>query len=325
MPIQNLSDIRRVSRGGHLRLGEVVEKQKDGRTVTYPTKSDHFIADFDNPELAELFASLYGPEPKRVTVAFPSDDANQFFPQWYDCYSKGSGLKCRGDGETANRATADGNMTEVDCPGPEGCEYGQDNGCRRCARLQVFIKGLPTMQVFQINTSSFHSIVNINSAVDLLRFARGGRGIAGVWVDIILREQQATVKSKSVTIYVLDIVIPVSLDNARQLRSAVEAVPQLPAPSNERDPLLYPEHGFEPEPAEPEPEKPKRAAKPKPCDFADDPDVLAAFDAARTVEFKRHALLKSAKENDWSKTDLIKAIGAKPKQAKPAADDGPDF
>lgn len=233
MPIKGLSDRRRFTRGGHLRLGK---KHESGR---YPVKSDHFIADFENPEVEALFYRLYGAEPKRITICFGADDAEDIFPQYYKCYGSSAGLKCKGDGEVASRINTQGELEEVDCPTPEHCEFGKRNGCKQMASMQFFIKGLPGIQIFQVNTTSFNSIVNLNSGIDLLRTVRGGRSIRGVWVDLCLNEQQAQANGKAVTIYVMKLDIPVSLDNLGALQCAFDAPALLP-PDESRDEYLTP-------------------------------------------------------------------------------------
>jgi len=321
MPIKGLSDIRRITRGGHIRLGERVERTRDGKTVTYPQKSDHFIADFDDPEMESLFYKIYGDKPTVIRVAFPSDNADNFFQQWYKCYGSTSGLKCKGDGEIAQRIV-DNEMVELPCPSPDECDFAQANGCKRIASLQCFIKGLPGLNVFQVNTSSFNSIVNLNSGIDMLRWARGGRTISGVWVDLILKEQQAqaTVKGKqqAVTIYVMELKIPVSLDNVNQLVSCVEAPAMLPPPDDKRDEYLQPVNGFAPDP-DPEPAPEPVKAEPSNGSLETDPDVVAAFSMAKTSDVKKRALLVSATENGWSKGKLIeKVLGKNGSQKVPA-------
>ena len=305
MPIIGLSDRRRISRGGYIRLGEMKVSPKSGKE--YPSKLDHFRADFDDENMERLFYQLYGAGPKRITIAFPSDDPGSFFEQWYKCYGASTGLKCKGDGESAIRWLEDG-QHELPCPTPPECEFAMENGssgkpgCKPIGSLQVFVRGLPVLKVFQINTSSYNSIVNMNSGIDLLRFARGGRPIAGVWVDLVLKPQDAQVDGKKVGIFVLDLVIPVGLDDVQKLTSAVETPAALPAPSDSRDPLLVPENGFNPEP-DPEPEA---AAEAEP----DMDEVTAAFDAVGASPQKRAAMLKSAEDGHWDRDTLLRAIRA---------------
>lgn len=236
MPIKGLTEIVRMTRGGYLRLGKKNEQRG------YPEKSDHFIADFEGDEDTEaLFYRLYGDKPKRISIAFPSNDPDVFFPQWFKAYGKGTGLKCRGDGETAMRAMGNGVMQEFPCVGPELCEFAKANSCKRQGSIQFFIKGLPGIQVRQINTTSWNSIVNLNSGIAFLSMLRGGK-IAGVWVDLLLTPQQAQANGKAVNIFVLKLDIPVQLSNAPQLECGF-TIPQLahlPEVSDERDEYLYP-------------------------------------------------------------------------------------
>lgn len=239
MPIKGLTESRRFTRGGHLRLGTKAERG-------YPVKSDHFIADFENKETEALFYSIYGAEPKRVTIAFGADEPETVFPQYYKCYGAASGLKCKGDGQTAGRANAQGEIEEVECPTPFHCDFAMKNGksgkpgCKQMASLQFFIKGLPGIQVFQVNTTSFNSIVNINTGIELLQTVRRGRSIRGVWIDLMLFEQAAQAAGKAVTIYVMKLDIPVSLDNLTALECAFDAPAALPAPDESRDEYLTP-------------------------------------------------------------------------------------
>jgi len=106
------------------------------------------------------------------------------------------------------------------------------------ASLMVFVRGLNVLQVFQINTGSRNSIINLNSGIDLLRLARGNKSIAGVWVDLELKPQEAQADGKKVSIYVMSLVIPVGLDDVRQLESAFAAPAQLPGPDETRDALI---------------------------------------------------------------------------------------
>lgn len=300
MPIKGLSEKRRITRGGFLRLGEMVqtcrcenghswtiypdtpkpcpECGKSMKTTTrkHPMAEDHFVPDFDNWELITPFMKLYGQEPSnknpdgypnRVTIAFASNDPEQIFPQYYMCYGKDLGLKCKGDGIRADKTTENGNRIEVDCPGASDCQYGRENECGKRAFLQYFIKGLPCLQVFQTNTTSYHSIVNLNSQIALLQTIRGGRTIAGVWVSLMLKPQNVQPDGKKKVVHVLDIEIPVSLDSIQELTSQFETPLGLPPPiDDKKDPLLNPPHGFEP------PDEPYTLDKPNANGFAPDPD-----------------------------------------------------
>ena len=239
MPIRGCTDAPpRFTRAGHIRLGV---KTQNARGSIYPEKSDHFIADFESPESIRLFHEIYGPQPKKITIAFAHETAEEIFPQWYMCYGASAGLKCKGDGETAWRADDKGNLSEVECPGPGECDFGRMNRCKQQARMMFFIRGLPGFQVFQCNTTSWNSIRNINSGLEMLRVVRGDRPVRGVWVDLYLVPQKAQHDGKQVNIYVLKLDIPTNLDNLKALECALDIKPaQLPAPDESRDEYLTP-------------------------------------------------------------------------------------
>lgn len=239
MPIRGCTDAPpRFTRAGHIRLGV---KTQNARGSIYPEKSDHFIADFESAESAALFHQIYGQQPKKITIAFAHETPEEIFPQWYMCYGASAGLKCKGDGLTAQRADDKGNLSEVECPGPSECDFGRQNRCKQQARMMFFIRGLPGFQVFQCNTTSWNSIRNINSGLQMLRVVRGDKPVRGVWVDLYLVPQTAQHDGKQVQIYVLKLDIPTNLDNLKALECALESRPlELPAPSEERDEYLTP-------------------------------------------------------------------------------------
>ncbi|MDI9379763.1 MAG: hypothetical protein QM845_02645 [Verrucomicrobiota bacterium] len=328
MPIKGLSETRRFSRGGKIRLGE---KKVSQAGKEYPAKLDHFLFDPIDPNMLPVFEKLFGPAPKELTVAFASEDREQVFPQYYKCYGA-SGLLCKGDGETAMRRDKDSaDLFEIDCPGPANCEYavargiGGRPGCKQVASLQFFLPDLPTMQVWQIDTSSYNSIVNINSQLDIFQ-AVAGR-ISFVPVTLRLSPRQATnpENGKPVNIYVLDLVIGVGLRQIGQLKPLLAyAGAEVPAPTEALPDDLYPRSQCLPAPDaapvavddEDGPDPVVDEATGEILDSADEPhpfeadlEVQAALDGAGFTPAKREAMLRSAIEGDWPKEQLLKAIG----------------
>lgn len=297
MPIRGLSDQRRISRAGYLRCGEMA-KNAEGRE--YPTKLDHFKADFADRELEKRFCALYGPQPKRVSVTFPPGPPESWFPQWYYSYGKGQGLKCKGDGETAGRVV-NGEIVEVPCPGPETCAFAKRNGCKRVGRLQFFVKGLPRLQVVQVNTSGRNSIINLNSGIELLIGALGGRSHFGVYVDLVLKPDESSVDGSRRRFYSLDIEIPMGLEDIQRLQTSGASPMALPQPSEERDQLLHPENGFD---AEPEVDPVTGEV----LDSLDDDAIDAAFEGAGIAGPRKEAILASAASGDWSREQLLAVI-----------------
>lgn len=340
MPIKGLSERRRFSRGGKIRLGE---KKVSAKGAEYPSKLDHFLADFDDPEVEKEFYTRFGPEPKRIQIAFPSEDPEQVFPQYYKCYGA-SGLLCKGDGDKALQRSSDehqAELLEIDCPGPDECAFamarkdkGGRPGCNKVASLVFFIPALPVMQVFQIDTKSYNSIVNINSQLEVLRTCCGRIGF--IPVDLVLKPQQATnpETGKKVNIFVLDLVVGVGLAQIGKLRPLIAGPPtearvELPAPSEDLPDDLYPASVTRAQAAakvkaeesvEIDAETGEVLSapdEPEPDDLSQDPDVQRAFDQAGFPPAKRRAMLASAE----TKEQLLHIISVNAANNTPANGD----
>jgi len=174
-PIANLSDIVRIPRLGKVHLGIKVEQP--GKSP-YPKATDYFVVP---PEVAEVF----GEQPKELPIMFPTEDPNQFAQQWLRRYSLTQGLVCIGDGMTARRkidlatgATADRNTKDwewkegLTCD-PQECPEYMSKHCRRVMNLQFLIPECEGLGVWQVDSSSFYSILNINSMIRLLKATIG--------------------------------------------------------------------------------------------------------------------------------------------------------
>lgn len=201
--IKGLSEIRRLPRIGKIHLG-VKDETKEG--TKYPRIADHFVVkeDESTPKASvEAFRAVYGDHPKEINIIFPSDDTEKIFPQWLKRYGKNRKWLCRGDGETAQQVdTQTGELKEITCLYME-CPHYQKRYCRQEGNLKFIIKEIPG-GVWQIDTKSYYSIVNINSAIDAIKLANGGH-IAGIPLKLTINPMEVTIDGKLKTIYVLNL------------------------------------------------------------------------------------------------------------------------
>ncbi len=136
---------------------------------------------------------------------FPSDDLELVAPQWLKCYSYSQGLVCRGDGkhcrrkvdvDTGDFASKDTSRWELhdgNCD-PEHCPKIGDKQCRRMMSLLFILPEIPGLGVYQLDTSSFYSIVNLNSQLapdGFLRHFTNGR-IAFIPLILSVEPQEVT-------------------------------------------------------------------------------------------------------------------------------------
>lgn len=153
--IRGLSNKRRLPRLGKIRLGVKVRNPSTGNE--HPAETSYFVVP---PEVAKI----YGEKPTALDIMFPVNDPGRVFPQALKWYGSGRGLKCIGNGETAmrlNDKTRD--MEQRECP----CEhFNHDCGPRAC--LQIMLPKVNMGGVYQIDSGSWNSMVDLNSYFDYL-------------------------------------------------------------------------------------------------------------------------------------------------------------
>jgi len=235
MPIKGISEKRRLPRVGKVRLGI---KTENAQGATYPKAVDYFVVNDDQSTSAAAacaFHQTYPGEPKSIDIAFPSDNPEEFFQQWYRRYGKAKGLICKGDGEVATRLDeATGEMVEIECT-PE-CEYLAKKHCRPVGSLQFLIPSITGIAVWQIDTGSYHSIVNLNSAIDMVRSLTGGR-IAFIPLKLVIREREAQPNGTKKIINVLDIALEeLNIPKLLEASNKVGAALMLPSRAIEQEP-----------------------------------------------------------------------------------------
>lgn len=164
-PIEGVSDIRRLPRLGKIRLGI----KKEGSDGPYPKAVDYFVC-------PEEVKAVYGEKPVELKIMFPSDDIEIVAPQYYKCYSYSQGLICRGTGKTsrrkvdvrtgdfANRDTKEWELADGNCD-PDDCPKLAQKQCRKVMSLRFLLPDVPGLGVYQLDTSSFYSILNVNSQI----------------------------------------------------------------------------------------------------------------------------------------------------------------
>lgn len=340
MPIKNLTEMRRLPRLGHLRLGI---KKKSARTgKEHPAEVDYFILDPKTPDakrnttLKKEFAKLYGAKPKTIKIMFPPASPEVFFSQWYKRYGKSTLVKCKGDGEVATCVLpefaegltrigeTDQGMIKVRCDGTE-CPFYKDNQCNRMATLQVILPEISGIGVWQINTSSWNSIVNMNSAVDWLK------GLCGRYymIPIILMrvETEIQYEGKKSKHYILQIDQNISLMDIQKMALKPAEMIALSAPDEEKDDLFYDGKGKpgkpivdmpqavseqEKQPQQKKQQKPKQQPQPEKIEepVFEDTEEPAKEHQATMLEIRGHAYKKELKRLTGKDDTYYKIIGA---------------
>ena len=282
MPIKDISDVRRMPRIGKIRLGIKVEPEEEGKKP-YPRATDYFVVPGE-------IKGIVGDMPKKLNIMFPTENPEEFAQQWLRCYSFTQGLVCKGSGSTAVRkidvetgdiarhTTEEWVFKDWGCD-PDTCEQYLEKRCRRVMNLLFFIPDVPGLGVWQLDTTSFYSIVNVNSCVDLIKRLCGR--ISFIPLTLSLEPQivePAGIKKK--TVHILQVRSDVKLADIQKLGRVPPERILLPFLEEEEPPEdLYPEQKLVE--AEPGAGKERAPAEPRekktPDDIAEDdvPDMNA--------------------------------------------------
>jgi hypothetical protein len=184
MPIKGLTEQRRLPRLGKIRLGV---KKISKSNKEYPSATDYFVC----PDEVQ---AVYGKEPKALDVIIPVEDEEIWCNQYYRQYSSSRGLVCKGDGVTCRRmidtktgAIAGRETLTIDwregleCLGKDCPDY-KKKSCQEVMNLQFLLPKVEGLGIWQIDTGSIHSIMNINNCAELIRASVGRVS----WIPLVL-------------------------------------------------------------------------------------------------------------------------------------------
>ena len=233
--IKGLSDQRRLPRLGKIRLGIKVQGKNGG---SYPVETPHFVVP---PEIERIF----GPTPIALKVLLPLNDRTDIFPQAYKMYSR-QGLKCKGNGESATRRWADcsselrnfvggthtpNEIIQIPCP----CPFLTSRECGPVGHLLVMLPDVSVSGIYQIDVTSKVSIVEINSAIDLISNLLGKIAM----IPLTLKRTPYTTITDGVSRvhYMLQLTYDGKVDEVCAIRDDQRSLPALALPMPTDDPI----------------------------------------------------------------------------------------
>jgi len=238
MPIKNLSETVRLPRLGKIRLG--TRHPEKG----YPMKADHFVFPKDHSAYTKL-VELYGETPKELKILIPVEDEEQWASQFYKAYNQTYGLVCKGDGETAMRMV-DVNTNELPVAGKAGTVQLQEFPClgkdcpdykaKKCYEVMNFrfiLPEVPGLGVWQIDTGSKNSILNINSCASIIKRAFGRISMIPLKLTLEPTQVNNPEDGKKQTVYVLNLRSDVTLAQLANAAREQSKMFMLEAPSLE--------------------------------------------------------------------------------------------
>ena len=235
-PIKEVSEIVRIPQLGKIRLGT---REEDDGSI-YFTPADHFICPGG-------VKKVFGEKPKELRIMFPTENSEQWARQYLRCYSESGSLICRGDGETAlarvetigrersSKAKIITKMLEMPC-NPDRCPCHRQGYCRRVMNLQFLLPDCPGLGVYQLDTSTYHSILKINSMVNITRSICGRVSMVPLSLQLVEQGSEGWPKA-----YVLDMAFPYSPAKMQRISQGIPAAAfLLPTPDSEAPDDLFP-------------------------------------------------------------------------------------
>ncbi|MBM4463652.1 MAG: hypothetical protein FJ012_10070 [Chloroflexi bacterium] len=214
MAIKGLSDQVRLPRLGKIRLGVRVKGRGNS---CCPRAVDYFVC-------PEPVRRVYGDRPKELRILFPIEDESKWAAQFYRCYSRSRGLVCRGNGQRASalvyertgllatRSSRRTTLKEIACHPPTCPHYGER--CRRVMNLQFLLPDVPGLGVWQLDTSSYWSMVNINSGLKIVHQVCGRVSMIPLRLKLVAQEVRPNGSKKAA--YVLALGTPLTLTQMRR-------------------------------------------------------------------------------------------------------------
>lgn len=265
-PIKGLTNQLRMPRAGKIHLGI---KSSTASGAEHPTPTDYFVC----PQ--NVIDALGDDKPRELTIMFPTDEPEQFASADLKLFSRTRGLVCKGDGETADRTVnmrailgpegvidnipntpeawpvvdrdalpKDIGRHKIECRGAGDkalgilpCPQYGAKGCGRMMMLQFLLPGVPGLGIYQIDTGSRNSILNVYGGIELVRAIVGRVAMVPLKLRIGPIQTVSPETGRQQINYVLSLDCDLTLENLSRYK-ALGAGPdlstrQLPDPDDE--------------------------------------------------------------------------------------------
>jgi hypothetical protein len=238
-PIKGISEIVRLPLLGKIRLG-IKEEDADG--YLYPAPTDYFVC-------PDEVKRVFGEKPRELRIMFPTEDREQWASQYLRCYSDSGDLLCRGDGETAlarvetinreigSKGETISKLLEMPC-NPDRCPIHKQGYCRQVMNLQFLLPDCPGFGVYQLDTSSYHSMKNINAMITLIDSVC--QRVSMIPLSLQLIEKPVQPDGYDKIAYVLKLTCYLSLVDAQKFARMPRGEALLPPPDSEAPDDLFP-------------------------------------------------------------------------------------
>lgn len=193
MPIKQLQQNRQAQFPviGKLRKG--APKVENNGKQTVGKDLDHFRFDSEDAAANDVFAKVYGEQPKSLRVLLPFPTVDQNFQAWMEEYSA-SGLQRRCDGENQSFHRDE---RGVGLTAPTQCQKlcGKSCACKQVGRLYLIIPELARLAYVVMETHSIYDIIQLTENLQAAFALRGN--LAGVPFILSRRDREISTPSST--------------------------------------------------------------------------------------------------------------------------------
>ena len=175
MPIPGLNEQQpRFPKIGQIRKGAPkTQDDRPGKDLTY----FRYVAIEGEEAAADVFAKVFGSEPREVDVILPFDSVKDNFESYMELHTA-SALQCRGDIEGGTKfmwRDDSGKMQH----GPAPCPAQVCEGCKESGYLKVIIPALRRLAYVEVLTTSKWDIIELTNNLKAIR-QMSGNGLKGI-------------------------------------------------------------------------------------------------------------------------------------------------
>ena len=127
-----------------------------------------------------------GKKLRRIPVVIAFDNPNLSLSEQFAVFNRDGRPMCVGNGCTAKRRDpAIVAVAELPCPGPDGCDYGEQNRCDALARLLLQLDGQEHEGAyFILRTGSINAVTDLRTTLEMMSKLFGGLAGLKMWLTL---------------------------------------------------------------------------------------------------------------------------------------------
>jgi len=136
---------------------------------------------------------MFGDRPKALPVMIAVENEEMFLRQYYAVYGGNQRLKCQGNGEIAERRDDKGQITQIECPSPEFCEFAKQFKCSARIDIMLVLPDINMGGVYQLSSGSINTDIDLRSGIEMAKYLFGRIS----WVPMMMSREERKIPDPS--------------------------------------------------------------------------------------------------------------------------------